>query len=194
MPLLAATLFATYAAARPAAPAVGAPAAEPQAAETDAETDAEAGEIGPETALKALSDDSCEDLIKLWEETKDSDVTPIENLALPLESHANGRVKTLLRARYALVPVEGVVRGSGILVERYDSAGRLDCIIAADSCIFDRETERGYCEGNVRIERKGVRVTGVNMVWRVKEQGAKILSDAKVVANRFVKDMGTLLK
>lgn len=151
-------------------------------------------DIDPEEAIKTLSDDSYEDLLKLWEETKDSDVTPIENLALPLESHSNGRVKTLLRARYALVPVDGVVRGSGVLVERYDATGRLDCLIAADNCIFDRETERGYCEGNVRIERKGVRVTGVNMVWRVKEQGAKILSDAKVVANRFIKDMKGILK
>ena len=156
--------------------------------------DAPATGLDPEAALEAVSGDSCEDLLKLWEETGDTDATPIENLVLPLESHPNGRVKTLLRAKTGLVPVDGIVRGTGVLVERYDDSGRLDCIIAAENCIFDRETQRGYCEGNVRIERKGVRITGVDMVWRVKEQGAKILSNAKVIANRFVKDMGTLLK
>ena len=170
--------------ALPCAPLSG----EPPAADA-----APAAASGAEVSLERLSEESYEDLLKAWGETADSDATPLENLALPLESHPNGKVKVLLRADSALIPAEGLLRGRGLVVEIYDDQGRLECILIADNCIFDRQTQRGYCEGPVRIERKGVRLTGNGMVWMVKEQSAKILSDVKVLSNRFIRDMKGLL-
>ena len=159
-----------------------------------AQADAEAARTDPEAAIAEAQADSYEDLLKLWGDTADSEATPIENLSVPLESHGNGRVKTLLTAKSALVPAEGVIRGKGVVVERRDENGVVDCIIAAENCIFDRETQRGFCQGDVSIYGRGVRVTGSNMVWNVENQSAKIIYKAKVVTNRFVKDMGKLLK
>ena len=179
-----AALIAVLAPPAPASAGEEAPAA---AAAAPAEAD-------PEAAVEGMSSESYGDLLKLWGETAESGATPIENLSLPLESHPNGRIKALLRADQALVPVEGVVRGKGVVVELYDRDGVLECLIIADNCIFDRATQRGYCKGTVRIERRDARITGEGMVWMVREQGAKILSKAKVRLNRFTKDMGGLVR
>lgn len=189
-----AAVAALHAASFRASPASAGEAAPDAAATARAEAAGEDPAADPEASVEAMSSESYEDLLKLWGETAKSGATPIENLSLPLESHPNGRVKAMLHADMALVPVEGVVRAKGIVVELYDKEGVLECLLISDNCIFDRATQRGYCEGPVRIERRDVRISGEGMVWMVREQGAKILSRATVRLNRFTKDMGGLVR
>ncbi len=134
-----------------------------------------------------------EDLLRAWQ-TSDPTAMPVENLTLPIDTHPNGRVRAVLHAASALVPQRGFIRAKDVTVEMYDDKGRLEGVVTAENCIYDRRGQRGYCDGKIRIERSGVRILGVNMVWLVREQNAKILSQAEVRVERFMRDLGGFLK
>jgi hypothetical protein len=145
------------------------------------------------TAEAATTTNGTDDLLAAWQ-TTDPTATPVENLALPIDYRPDGRVKALLRAGSALVPPRGYIRARDVTVEMYAADGKLDGVLTAENCIYDRKGQRGYCEGKVRIERAGVTVRGMNLVWLVKEQNAKILSQAEVRVDRFMRDLGGFLK
>lgn len=134
-------------------------------------------------------------LMEAWQKTAAEPQTmPVENLSLPIDHFASGRPRAILKAAHALVPPKGYIRARDMQVEMYTEEGRLEGIFLAEHCIYDRQTESGYCEGNVRIERNGLRVTGVNMVWQVQTRSVKILSQAEVKVERFIRGMGGLFK
>ncbi len=134
-------------------------------------------------------------LREAWRSTPDDDrAMPVENMTLPLDHHPNLRVRALLKAGKALVPNEGFVRASDVVIELYDELGKLEGLFVADHCIVDRATSSGYCEGKVRIERMGVRITGVDMLWLMEERNVRILSQAEVRTDRFIEGMGDLFK
>jgi hypothetical protein len=85
-------------------------------------------------------------------------------------------------------------RGTGLVVELYDEGGALESLLIAGNFLYDHRIQRGYCEGKVRALRKSVQIEGRGMIWLVKEQTVKILSDAVVLySNKIVPDMGFLL-
>lgn len=133
-------------------------------------------------------------LMTAWRQEADPSAMPVENLSLPIDHYPNGRPRAVLKAARALVPPKGFIRAGDVNVEMYDEQGRLEGLFLAENCIYDRLTQCGYCEGTVRIERSGVRITGVNMVWQMRERSAKILSRAEVRVERFVKGFGGLFK
>lgn len=135
-------------------------------------------------------------LIAAWAQTVDPAAMPVENMSLPIAHHPGGQVRAMLKAVQALLPANdsGYVRAKDVVVELYDPAGQLEGIFITDSCIYDRKTESGYCEGKVRIERRGVHITGTNMVWNLSSRSAKILSQPEVRFNRFMEGIGDAFK
>lgn len=133
-------------------------------------------------------------LIAAWRQAADPKAMPVEKLAMPLDHHANGRPRAQLKAARALVPTQGYIRAHDVIIEMYDEHGRLEGVFVAENCIYDRATAAGYCEGKVRIERLGLRITGVNMVWHMQARSARILSQAEVRTDRFMRGMGGLFK
>ncbi|MDD5708861.1 MAG: hypothetical protein PHR35_23340 [Kiritimatiellae bacterium] len=133
-------------------------------------------------------------LIDAWHAGPDPKAMPVENLALPIAHHPNGRTRAQIRAARAFVPTEGYIRAHDVVVEMYASDGRLEAVFIAENCIYDRESGGGYCEGKVRIERQGVRVTGVDMIWQSQAESARIMSQAEVRSERFIRNMGALFK
>ncbi len=89
----------------------------------------------------------------------------IENFRTPIDKHDNGVVKTMLRARRAVLAGANEVRADAVVVELYDSAGALEGILTADDAIIDQRNQRGRSSGPVRFERRGVSIAGVGMRW-----------------------------
>ena len=135
-------------------------------------------------------------LIAAWTQAVDPAAMPVENMALPIAHHPGGQVRAMLKAVKALLPANdsGYVRGQDVVIELYDPTGLLEGIFITDTCIYDRKTESGYCEGKVRIERRGVHITGTNMVWNLNNRSAKILSRPEVRFNRFMEGIGDAFK
>ncbi len=165
----------------------------PAALPADAGT-AMPAETPPPAPADPAPDTVLEELRAAWHRPADPQAMPVDDLTLPLERHPNGQAQALLKAAHALVPEHGHLRARDVVIEMYDENGRLEGVFVAENCIFDRAGEAGYCPGKVRIERLGLRITGVDMVWQMREKTARILSQAEVRTDRFIRGTGKLLK
>ena len=56
-------------------------------------------------------------LAERWSTAKAAMTTPVENLALPLDYHADGRIRARLRAKKAQVFTNGLIFAEGVTVE-----------------------------------------------------------------------------
>ena len=135
-------------------------------------------------------------IIEAWRQSADPKALPVENMTMPVAHHDNGRVRALLKAERALIPAtdSGYIRAQNVVVEIFDTEGRVEGILITDNCFFDRATGAGYCEGKVRLEQRGVRIRGVDMVWNMNDHNAKILTQPEVRFDRFIKGIGELFK
>ena len=135
-------------------------------------------------------------LVEAWSQAADPKAMPVENMTLPVAHYPNGRVRALLRAGRALIPAadSGYIRAQDVVIEIYSEAGLLEGILVAENAFFDRATSAGYSEGRVRLEQRGVRIRGVNMVWNLDQGSAKILSQPEVRFDRFMEGIGDLFK
>lgn len=127
-------------------------------------------------------------LMVAWGDLGEQKATPVESMKLPILHYPDGRVRALLSAERALIPVDdsGYVRAKGVVVEMYAEDGRFEGAFIADNLFFDRSTSESYCEGAVRMEWRDLRITGSNMVWNLETRNAKILSEPRVEVNRFM--------
>jgi hypothetical protein len=112
---------------------------------------------------------------------------PIRNLRLPLEHYEDGTVKTQLRAGVALVPPQGIVTASNVVVELFLPDGSVDVRLDAEDCRFDREQGRVDSENRVKVTRAGVELSGKGFIWQREKQRVKILSRARVAFQRDLK-------
>ena len=135
-------------------------------------------------------------LVEAWGQAIDARAIPVENMSLPIAHHPNGRVRAQLQAGRALLPAEdsGYVRATNVVIQLYSPTGLLEGIIVTENCFFDRAISSGYSEGRVRLEQRGLRIQGVNMVWNLDQGSAKILSQPEVRFDRFMEGIGDLFK
>lgn len=137
-------------------------------------------------ALQRKTGDTVETDGSVWERAEalwahaDPGVAPVEDLLVPLEHHPDGTVKTILRAESARMPPGGCVRARGVYVESYDENKSLFRIIETDRCIFDSRGNRALGLGKVRLQHRGLRVEGTNVLWISGEQLVKIFVSPEV--------------
>lgn len=127
-----------------------------------------------------------------WSEVKASMTSPVENLQLPLEYHANGRIKAVLRAEKAQIFLDGLIFAEGVSVELLTETGLPDGRLTAAGCLFDRNAKHGYCEGAVSVEKSGDRLKGRGMYFSIEAQFIKILADCEIRTRRIRNNFGRL--
>ncbi len=132
-------------------------------------------------------------LVERWDTARAEMTAPVENLRLPLDYHANGRLKAALRASKAQLLAEGLLVAEGVRVELYDAAGGVEGTLTAEACLFDRGTKLGYCVGRVSLVRGADRLKGRDLYFSTEEQFIKILSDCEIRTTRIPVKMGRLL-
>jgi len=112
------------------------------------------------------------------------EVMPIENLRLPLERYEDGTLKTQVRAGVALVPPEGLIVASNVVVEMFAPDGTLDLRMEAEDCRLDRQQGAADSSSRVRVERGDVTLSGEGFVWSGEKKRVRIKSKARVAFRR----------
>ena len=151
-----------------------------------------ADEPDAERLFSRHSEEEWRPLVERWAEVKAQMTTPVENLALPLDYHANGRVKARLRAEKAQIFLDGAVFAEGVEVELLTETGAPDGRLKAEGCLFDRKAKHGWCEGVVSVEKDGDRLKGRGMYFSIEEQFIKIMAECEIRTSRIGDSFGRL--
>jgi hypothetical protein len=167
------------AAALPPAAATNAPAADPQA-------------IPAWMEISALATNAAEwaDLATIWKRGPEAEASPTENFTAPIEHYANGRVRAVLHAARGAMGNGGLIWSWKVVVDLLTPTGLSDGRIEAESCLYDRNTRRGYCPAAVALVRTNVTVNGTGLYWTMAPQRLQILSNGVMWLQPRPKDSG----
>ncbi|HPO37280.1 MAG TPA: hypothetical protein PL176_04690 [Kiritimatiellia bacterium] len=125
-----------------------------------------------------------------WPAAKAAMTAPVENLALPLDYHADGRIRARLRAKKAQVFADGMIFAEGVEVELLTAEGQPDGTLTAEGCLFDREARHGYCDGRVTVEKDGDRLKGRGMYFSMAGEYIKIMAECEIRTHRIRNNFG----
>lgn len=148
----------------------------------------------PEVAhwFERHSEASWQPLAERWREVKESMSTPVENLTLPLDYYANGKIKTRLRAERAQLFLDGTIFALQVVVEMLTVEGGVEGLLTAEDCLYDRAAKHGYCRGAVGVSRDSDRISGRGMYFSVEEQFIKILAECEIRTKRIKNSFGRI--
>lgn len=105
----------------------------------------------------------------------------VTGLRYPLGYHDNGQLKAQLKAEKANVQENGQIYATNITSEFYTVEGILDITMIADDCLYDKQAKMAKSENNVKVDKKGIVITGKGFEWDSNEQMVTILNNVKVV-------------
>ncbi|OGV57989.1 MAG: hypothetical protein A2283_15610 [Lentisphaerae bacterium RIFOXYA12_FULL_48_11] len=105
----------------------------------------------------------------------------VTGLRYPLGYHDNGQLKAQLKAEKANVQENGQIYATNITSEFFTVEGLLDITMTADDCIYDKQAKMAKSENNVKVDKKGIVITGKGFEWDSNEQMVTILNNVKVV-------------
>jgi len=91
----------------------------------------------------------------------------------------------LLRARKAVLPPDGTIKGEAVRVEMYDEAGALEGVMTLEGVDLNPEKRVGKDDGAVRLDYKGVTIEGQGVTWNDKKHIVRIESNAVVTVNEL---------
>ncbi|MFO7936313.1 MAG: hypothetical protein R6V06_01745 [Kiritimatiellia bacterium] len=159
-------------------------------------TECNAAEIS-DAELDALfnrhSDSGWSELAERWDEVKAEMTSPVENLSLPVDYHANGRMRAKLFAARSQIFEDGTIFASGVRVNLFDDKGNPAGYLKMADCIFERESSHGYCKGEVNVKYGADILSGEGMYFSISGEYIRILSHCKVRTKRFQGNLGRLL-
>lgn len=119
---------------------------------------------------------------------QDSEIAmPVKDMRLPLEHWPSGAVKTQLTAGQALVPPQGMIMASNVVLKMFFEDGASNVTVTAASCLYDREKQTAESEDHIKIEREGAVLTGVGFEWSADRERVKIRTKARIT---FARDLG----
>ena len=145
--------------------------------------------------LEERNDDS--DMVRLraaYAACKAKLAQPAENVAFPLESYPDGKIKSRLKARRAQMFMDtGLIWGEGIRVEEYARDGKVTGWLSADNCIVDRATRTGWVEGSATLNYNDTVVKGRGVHFSFDREFIKIFSQSEIRAKGLKTDARSLL-
>lgn len=126
------------------------------------------------------------ELAAIWRRQPDEGASPVTDFTLPIEHYENGRIRAVLHAGKASIGRSGFIWSWQVAVEMFDPEGRPDGRVDAESCLYDRNTRRGYCPAGVQLVRTNVTISGTGLYWTMDNQRMQILSNPVVRVRRGV--------
>ena len=105
--------------------------------------------------------------------------TPAEDVTVPIETHPDGSVKTVVSAKKAQFFLDsGFVWAEGVVVRKFKKDGSLDVRIDAENCAIDRWSKSGWAEGRAKVVQGDTTFTGRNVYFSSPESYVKVYQDA----------------
>ena len=114
--------------------------------------------------------------------------TPAEDIALPVETFADGSVKTRIEAKRAQYFLDkGLVWAEGVKVCRFREDGTQEACIEATDCVVDRESRSGWAEGPASATHEKTTFRGDGIYFSMPDSYVKVLaaSDVESVDLKF---------
>ena len=121
-----------------------------------------------------------------YEECAAKATEPAENVAVPIENHPNGSVKSSVFAKKAQFFLEsGLVWGENVLVRELKDDGTVVAQISAENCVVDRNAKAGWAQGRVKALYDGTVLEGEGVYLNFKKEFVIITDKAKIVSKEF---------
>ena len=121
-----------------------------------------------------------------YEECAAKATEPAENVAVPIENHPNGSVKSSVFAKKAQFFLEsGLVWGENVLVRELKDDGTVVAQISAENCVVDRNAKAGWAQGRVKALYDGTILEGEGVYLNFKKEFVIITDKAKIVSKEF---------
>ena len=117
---------------------------------------------------------------------------PAENVCVPVETHPDGSVKTLVTASKAQFFTDnGIVWAKDLQAKDFDTSKKNKSSIFAEKCVVDRETKSGWIEGAAKAVHGSTEVTGERVYVSFAENFVMIYSNAFVRSDDVKKSTNT---
>lgn len=114
--------------------------------------------------------------------------TPAEDIALPVETFADGSVKTRIEAKKAQYFLDkGLVWAEDVKVRRFHEDGSQEACIKAANCVVDSASRSGWAEGPASATHEKTTFRGDGVYFSMSDSYLKVLeaSDVESVDLRF---------
>jgi hypothetical protein len=126
-------------------------------------------------------------MVMVQEVSAQGESTEFLGLSVPLEYHTNGNIRVNLMARVAKVDAVGDnIKAKNVRYEIFTLAGELDVLVAADAVNYSKKKGKADSESRVRVEKKGVVITGEGFTLDATNQVVSIKSNVVVVLDKGV--------
>ena len=120
---------------------------------------------------------------------------PAENVTVPIETFADGTVKSRLTAARAHVFAQtGYIWGEDVKVEQYREDGTVYASLQAENCIVDRKTKSGWVAGAAQMTYGDASVKGRGIYFSLSREFIKIFSQSEIRTGHNGSVIGRTLK
>ena len=107
--------------------------------------------------------------------------TPADDVALPVETFADGSVKTRIEAKKAQYFLDrGLVWAKDVKVRRFRADGTQEACIDAASCVVDRESRSGWAEGPASATHEKTTFRGDGIYFSAPDSYVKVFAASDV--------------
>ena len=117
--------------------------------------------------------------------------SPAEDVIVPVETFADGSVKTVVVAKKAHFFVhEGLVWAEGVVIRKLRADGTQEARVEADSCVVDRATKSGWAEGRAMVMHGGTMFRGEDVYFSSPESFVHIGRNMEMESDDFASGKG----
>lgn len=122
----------------------------------------------------------------LYEDCAAKAKEPAENVAVPIDSHPDGSIKSSVFAKKAQFFLEsGLIWGEDVVVREFKEDGSVLARIDAKNCVVDRNAKAGWAQGRVKAVYGGTSLEGDGVYLSFKKEFVAIMDKAKIVSSEF---------
>ena len=120
--------------------------------------------------------------------------SPAEDVTVPMETFADGSVKTVVKARRAHFFVrEGLVWAEGVVIRKFKPDGVQEARVEADSCVVDRATKSGWAQGRALVEHGGTVFRGEDVYFSSPESFVHVSRNMEMESDDLASGKGLAL-
>ena len=92
--------------------------------------------------------------------------SPAEDVTVPVETFADGSVKTIVEAKRAQFFIrEGLVWAEGVKIRKFKPDGTQEALVEAERCVVDRATKSGWAAGKAFVSHGGTVFRGEDVYF-----------------------------
>jgi len=106
---------------------------------------------------------------------------PAEDVTVPIETHPDGSVKVLVKAKKAQYFLDsGFVWAEDVVIRKFRTDGSEDGRIEAKNCVVDRQSKSGWAEGPAKVTHDKTVFRGTGVYFSSAESYVKVFEASDI--------------